>query len=309
MRTNRSLAVVRRSRRIVSEYGVQRGGVRRPVAARLLRARAHSSLSEHTLGAYSSDVRLFAEWVERGPASTRPTTSRRTLVRRYIAYLSTREFARRSIARKAASIRRYFVWAVAEGLRRADPTIGLHVAGGSGRLPRVLDGRELGQLLDGAGARRRADLAQATRRRRARDPVRLGRPRVRAVLARARADRSRRAGARRVGQGREGASRPARRTGRGRRLAAWLAIRHDVVPFRRGPDRVRQRARQAGSRHATCGGSSTAARRRPPIRTPCGTRSPPICSTAAPICGRSRNCSVTPTWQPPSVTLTSAASG
>jgi integrase/recombinase XerC len=111
--------------------------------------RAHSSLSEHTLSAYSSDVRLFAEWVARAGVMSPPGVTR-TLVRRYVAYLSTREFARRSIARKAASIRRYFTWALTEGLVDADPTIGLHVAGGSGRLPRVLDGRELGQLLDGA---------------------------------------------------------------------------------------------------------------------------------------------------------------
>jgi site-specific recombinase XerD len=110
--------------------------------------RAHSSLSERTLVAYASDVRLFAEWVSRSGA-TAPGDVNRTLVRRYIANLTTREFARRSIARKAAAIRRYFAWAVDEGLAAVDPTIGLHVAGGSGRLPRVLDGRELGQLLDG----------------------------------------------------------------------------------------------------------------------------------------------------------------
>src|ERR687898_106336 len=41
-------------------------------------------------------------------------------------------------------------WAVAQGQASNDPTIGLRVAGGSGRLPRVLDGRELGHMLDGA---------------------------------------------------------------------------------------------------------------------------------------------------------------
>jgi site-specific recombinase XerD len=111
--------------------------------------RAHSSLADRTVQAYASDVRLFAEWASRA-AVTDPADVNRTLVRRYVAHLSTREFARRSIARKAAAIRRYFLWAVEEGLATADPTIGLHVAGGSGRLPRVLDGRELGQLLDGA---------------------------------------------------------------------------------------------------------------------------------------------------------------
>jgi site-specific recombinase XerD len=110
--------------------------------------RAHSSLADRTLAAYATDVRLFAEWVARSGVTT-PDAVNRTLVRRYVAHLSTRQFARRSIARKAAAIRRYFAWAIDEGLATSDPTIGLHVAGGSGRLPRVLDGRELDQMLDG----------------------------------------------------------------------------------------------------------------------------------------------------------------
>jgi integrase/recombinase XerC len=110
--------------------------------------RAHTSLSERTLSAYETDVRLFAEWVARSHVDS-PAGVTRTLVRRYIASLSTREFARRSIARKAAAIRRYYRWALAEGLALDDPTIGLHVSAGSGRLPRVLDRRELDQLLDG----------------------------------------------------------------------------------------------------------------------------------------------------------------
>ena len=109
--------------------------------------RAHTSLAERTVGAYATDVRLFAEWAERAGV-TDPAAVNRTTVRRYIAHLSTRELARRSIARKAASIRRYYRWAVAEGLARVDPTIGLHVVAGQGRLPRVLDDRELSVLLD-----------------------------------------------------------------------------------------------------------------------------------------------------------------
>jgi site-specific recombinase XerD len=111
--------------------------------------RSHSSLSERTILAYTTDVRLFAEWVARLRIDD-PTGVTRTVVRRYIASLSTREYARRSIARKAAALRRYFGWLVAEGLVPTDPTLGLQVVAGSGRLPRVLDRRELDQLLDGA---------------------------------------------------------------------------------------------------------------------------------------------------------------
>jgi integrase/recombinase XerC len=110
--------------------------------------RAHTSLSERTRSAYESDVRLFAVWVARSQVDA-PAGVTRTLVRRYIASLSTREFARRSIARKAAALRRYYGWALAEGLATTDPTIGLHVSAGPGRLPRVLDRRELALLLEG----------------------------------------------------------------------------------------------------------------------------------------------------------------
>lgn len=113
--------------------------------------RAQTSLAENTLAAYGTDVRLFADWVSRLRIDD-PSGVTRTVVRRYVAALSTRDYARRSIARKAASLRRYFAWAVAEGLVDADPTAGLQVKGGDGRLPRVLDRRELDHLLDGPAA-------------------------------------------------------------------------------------------------------------------------------------------------------------
>ncbi len=110
--------------------------------------RSHTALSERTLAAYETDVRLFAWWVERSSIQS-PDGVTRTLVRRYIASLSTREFARRSIARKAAALRKYFSWALAEGIIEIDPTIGLQVSAGQGRLPRVLDRRDIDRLLDG----------------------------------------------------------------------------------------------------------------------------------------------------------------
>jgi site-specific recombinase XerD len=108
---------------------------------------AQTSLSEHTLAAYRTDVRLFAEWVERLHIEV-PRDVTRTTVRRYIASLSTREYARRSIARKAASLRRYFAWAVSEGIVVGDPMVGVQAKGGGGRLPRVLDAREIDHLLE-----------------------------------------------------------------------------------------------------------------------------------------------------------------
>ena len=133
----------------MSEYRGQRGESRprRRLDARVVRAPTRRSRRTRSAPTPPTCACSPSGWRS---GITSPDGVARTLVRRYVAYLSAREFARRSIARKAASIRRYFEWAVAEGRVENDPTIGLHVAGGSGRLPRVLDGRELGQLLDGA---------------------------------------------------------------------------------------------------------------------------------------------------------------
>ena len=111
-------------------------------------AQALTSLSDNTVAAYTSDVRSFAEWCSRSDL-LEPGAVKRTTVRRYLAHLTTRQFARRSIARKTAAIRRYYRWLVANRIVEVDPTSGVSVPAGHGRLPRVLDQRELSGLLDG----------------------------------------------------------------------------------------------------------------------------------------------------------------
>ena len=60
------------------------------------------------------------------------------LLRRYLAYPTTRGFERRSIARKAASIRRYFAYALRRGLIADDPARRLTAPSGPAKLPRTL---------------------------------------------------------------------------------------------------------------------------------------------------------------------------
>ena len=110
-------------------------------------AHALTSLSVNTVAAYTSDVRSFAAWCARSDV-VEPGSVKRATIRRYLAHLTTRQFARRSIARKTAAIRRYYRWLVANGVVEVDPTSGVSVPAGGGRLPRVLDQRELSGLLD-----------------------------------------------------------------------------------------------------------------------------------------------------------------
>ncbi len=122
-----------------------------------------TALSPNTVIAYSSDLRAFAEWCERSEIVD-PEAVTRATIRRYLAFLTTRRFARRTIARKTASVRRYYRWRVAGGIGSVDPTVGVSVPAGDGRLPRVLDRAELSGLLDQSPASR-ADEPEWRRRR------------------------------------------------------------------------------------------------------------------------------------------------
>jgi integrase/recombinase XerC len=100
-----------------------------------------------TRRAYVSDVTLFAEWMSRSGVEG-PAGIDRLQLRRYLAYLGTRQLARASIARKAAALRCYFSWQVRQGHLDSDPARSLRAPSGGGRLPRVLSSGEVTSLLD-----------------------------------------------------------------------------------------------------------------------------------------------------------------
>jgi integrase/recombinase XerC len=106
-----------------------------------------TSAAPATVKAYRSDIDGFVDWAGRLGIES-PAGVSRTVLRRYVAHLATRGLARRSIARKASSVRRYFGWSARTGHLPADPSAGLSVPGGSGRLPRVLRDDEITAVLD-----------------------------------------------------------------------------------------------------------------------------------------------------------------
>ncbi|HWD24855.1 MAG TPA: tyrosine-type recombinase/integrase [Acidimicrobiales bacterium] len=108
---------------------------------------ALGSASDETRRAYRSDVAGFVEWATRGGVDA-PGRVDRLLLRRYLAFLQTRGFKRRSIARKASALRRYFAFAARRGLVPADPSRRLSVPSGPAKLPRVLARGELEALLE-----------------------------------------------------------------------------------------------------------------------------------------------------------------
>lgn len=110
-----------------------------------------TSSSPNTVAAYSSDIAGFIEWAQRS-GITSPEGVDRLVLRRYVAYLTTRQFARRSVSRKVAGLRRYFQWLRRSGAITLDPAVSLRAPGGTGRLPKVLSSADIGVLLEAASA-------------------------------------------------------------------------------------------------------------------------------------------------------------
>ncbi|HEX6423779.1 MAG TPA: tyrosine-type recombinase/integrase [Acidimicrobiales bacterium] len=116
-------------------------------------SRSLTGVAASTVQAYQRDLRAFTTWAGRLGLDHPAGVERRTL-RRYLAYLATRGHARRTIARRASALRRYFRWLLRTGRVDHDPTVGLTAPKGEARLPRVLRPDELRALLghtDGAG--------------------------------------------------------------------------------------------------------------------------------------------------------------
>jgi site-specific recombinase XerD len=109
-------------------------------------ARSLTAVSPATLDAYSRDLRSFVTWAGRLGLDDPAAVDRMTL-RRHLAYLATRGTARRTIARRASALRRYFRWARRIGLVQDDPSAGLSAPKGEARLPRVLKPDELRHLI------------------------------------------------------------------------------------------------------------------------------------------------------------------
>lgn len=110
-------------------------------------ARSLTASSPNTVAAYRTDVEAFTEWAGRSGIDS-PDQVDRLLLRRYVAHLATRKYAKRSIARKISSLRRFFAWSAKSGSCVGNPAAGLRAPGGEGRLPRVLSHADLAQLLD-----------------------------------------------------------------------------------------------------------------------------------------------------------------
>ena len=268
-----------------------------------------TSVSEATVEAYRRDVNGFVAWADRAGVDGPDAVDRLTL-RRYLASLTTRRKAKRTIARTASSLRRYFGWLLRTGAIAVDPTARLSAPKGEARLPHVLRADELHRLLDDPPARVDDDPAFV----RCRDDAVLellygSGLRVSEVCSLKVGDVDpRRKWLSVWGKGakerRVPLSAPAATA-----LREWLAHgRNEAIdatpPTASTHDALFVNRRGGRSRRETFAASSITVHPSPPIRTRCGTRSPRTCSMGAPTSGPYRSCSATPTSQRRRYTLT-----
>ena len=109
--------------------------------------RAERDVSPHTLTAYGSDLGQFSEWSQRGRITDLRKVDRKHL-RRYVAYLTERSYARRTIARKISAVRSMLRWAVLHDLIPASPAEDLGVPKLDRPLPKGLRAADAARLVD-----------------------------------------------------------------------------------------------------------------------------------------------------------------
>lgn len=110
--------------------------------------RSERGLSEHTLSAYSNDLRQFVEFLTEVGVNTFAEANRMTITS-YVKVMRDRNLASSSIARKLAALKTFFHWLVREQLIDRDPTLELERPKLPRGLPMVLTQAEVGRLIEG----------------------------------------------------------------------------------------------------------------------------------------------------------------
>jgi integrase/recombinase XerC len=111
--------------------------------------RCHSQrgMSSHTVDAYRRDLSQFFEFTARAGSESIDSVDRR-LIRRWLAQLDTRGYARTSVARKSSSVRAFYEDALRRGLVASNPAGGLHRPKTPARLPQALRPAAVASVLD-----------------------------------------------------------------------------------------------------------------------------------------------------------------
>jgi integrase/recombinase XerC len=117
----------------------------------LSRLEDQSRLSPHTVVAYRRDLAQFFDYCDRSGIKA-ITDVDRTTSRRFLAFLDTRGYTRRSMSRKASSVRAFYRDGVRRGEWETNPLDGVRRPKLDRPLPHALTARALAHAIDGIDA-------------------------------------------------------------------------------------------------------------------------------------------------------------
>jgi site-specific recombinase XerD len=122
-------------------------GIDATVDEYLVRLDAERGLSPNTIDAYRRDLTQFTTMCHRLGMERLDEVDRRT-VRRFLAQLSTMQYSRRSVARKASAVRAFLGDAARRGTIRANPASGIPQPKRPATLPKSIPAPALARFLD-----------------------------------------------------------------------------------------------------------------------------------------------------------------
>jgi site-specific recombinase XerD len=111
------------------------------------RCASQRRMSTHTLDAYRRDLSQFFDFCDRAGVGSVPAVDRR-VIRRWLAQLDTRGYARTSVARKSSSVRAFYADALRRGRVESNPAGALHRPKKPQRLPQALRPAAVAGVLD-----------------------------------------------------------------------------------------------------------------------------------------------------------------
>ena len=105
-------------------------------------------LSQHTVRAYRADIRAFVVYLIHSQQSSLLKVDAAT-ARSWISHMTKVDgLAKASVARRVASLRTFFSWAIQSGLAESNPFTDVDIPKRGKSLPKALDTADVGALLD-----------------------------------------------------------------------------------------------------------------------------------------------------------------
>jgi integrase/recombinase XerC len=122
-----------------------------PIDSYLSRLRDQRGLSPHTIDAYRRDLAQFFDFCDRSGLGSAADAGRQD-ARRYLAFLDTRKYSRRSISRKASSVSSFYVDAMRRGELSVNPFETVSRPKLDRPLPHAIPSRHLVAAIEGIDA-------------------------------------------------------------------------------------------------------------------------------------------------------------